>query len=348
MNISIAIADPDMEYAERLSEALQQYAELTVHLYSSSVKLQKAMETKQFDIVLFDPDISKKKLDFPTVKYAVCLYSDEARNKGLYADCAKVAKYQRISSIYKEVVREYADKAGYSADLNRSQRAGTLAVYSPAGGSGKTTVALAVASRLAASGMNVLYIGTEQLGSSSCVNPAQEEGITALVACAADEKVSFKMKLTGIMKQGMNGISYVEGFERLVDYDAVSGEEMANVIDKIRRCGLCDVLIIDMESHLDGIGKAVLEAADRIILVEKPGELPAVKMKLFMQQAVINEHKGKLVKVSNFAENRSEYAGCEDIPAAGLVHNYGNLPLKNMIQAINSNSEIAVDSILNR
>lgn len=348
MNISIAIADPNMEYAERLSEALQQHSDLTIHIYSSGIKLQKGMETKQFDIVLFDPDISEERLDFPTVRYPVCLYSDEARNKGLYADCAKVAKYQRISSIYKEIVREYADKAGYSADLDRSKSAGTLAVYSPAGGSGKTTVALAIASRLSASGMTVLFMGAEQLGSSSCVNPGQEEGITALVACAADEKVNFKMKLTGIMKQGLNGMFYIEGFEKLVDYEAVSGEEMTGVLDKIRRCGLCDVLIVDMESHLDRIGKAVLEAADRIILVEKPGELPAEKMKLFMRQAAANEHRNKLVKVSNFAESRSEYSGCEDIQAAGLVHNYGNLPLRNMIQAINSNNEIAVDSILNR
>lgn len=346
MNISIAVADSNRDYIERLSEGLQKYEELTIHVYTNGQKLQAAIDSGNFDIVLFDPDISEDRLSFSNVRFPVYLYSDESRNRGIYADFAKVVKYQRISGIYKDIIREYADKAGYSAEFDHSQNTSVIAVYSPAGGSGKTTLALAMASRFSGLGKKALFVSAEQLSSSFYVNPKQEEGMTALVESASDENVNFGLKAKGTMKQGLNGMLYVEGFERIVDYDAVTGAEMGDALDKIRRCGLCDVMVVDMESNLDPIGRAILELADHIVLVEKPGELAAVKMKLFAGQALMNEYRRKMVKICNFAENSSTYCQEPDIPTAGTVHNYGNLPLKSILQAINANGEIAMDRFL--
>ncbi|MCM1120913.1 MAG: AAA family ATPase [bacterium] len=360
MNISIAIADSNREYVERLSEVLQQYAELSISIYYNGQKLQEDMnpknveaepghrKRKHFDIVLFDPDVSEEKLDFSNVKLPVCLYSDEANNRSWYGDCAKVLKYQRISNIYKEFIREYADKAGYSADFDHSQDTNMIAVYSPAGGSGKTTMALAIASRLASMGKTVLFISAEQLSSSSYVNKKQEEGITALVDGAADEHTNFELKIKGIMKQGMNGMYYVEGFDRIVDYDAVTGNEMTDVLNKIKRCGICDVMVIDMESNLDLIGRAVISLADRIVVVEKTGELPGMKMNLFARQAIVSEYREKMRKICNFAESNSVYSAEMDFEIVGTVHNYGNLQLKNVIQTINANNEIMIEKIIPR
>jgi len=348
MNITIAIADSDRDYVERIAEVLQQYAELTIHVYTNGDRLQAAMESKRFDVVLFDPDISREKLSFANVTFPVCLYSDEAHNRGLYADLAKVEKYQRISNIYKEIVREYADKAGYSADFDHSQNTVIAAVYSPVGGSGKTTIALAVASRLVSMGKTVLFVSAEQLSSSLYVNPKQEDGITALVEVAADERVNFELKVKGLMKQGLNGMYYIEGFDKIVDYDAVTGSEISDTLDKIRRCGLCEVMVVDMESNLDPVGRAILALADHVAVVEKPGELSAMKMKLFAQQALMNECGRKMVKICNFADNQSRYCNELDMPTVGVVHHYGNLPLTNVIQAMNGNGEITVDAFLGK
>lgn len=362
MNISIAIVDSNREYLVRLSEGLQKYEELSISRYSNVQKLQNDMnpanvdddveprkkKPKHFDIILFDPDVCQEKLDFSDVKLPVCLYSDEARNSSWYEDCAKVLKYQRISNIYKAFIREYADKAGYSADFDHSQHTNMIAVYSPVGGSGKTTVALAIASRLAGMGKTVLFVSLEQLNSSSYVNPRQEEGITALLASTADEHTNFELKIKGLMKQGMNGMYYVEGFDRIVDYGDVTGDEMSNVLNKIKRCGICDVMVIDMESNLDLIGNAVISLADRIVIVEKTGELSGMKMNLFAGQAIVDDYGEKMLRICNFAESNSVYSTGLNLVTVGTVHNYGNLPLKNVIQAINANNEIMVEKILER
>lgn len=348
MNISIAIADSNKEYVERLLEVLQQYDELTIHIYTNWEKLQSAMGKRHFDVVLFDPDMTEEKMSFPGAKLPVCLYSDGTRNAGLYTETVKVIKYQRISSIYKEVIREYAEKAGYSADFDHSQSTSVVAVYSPVGGSGKTTIALALASQLTSRGKTVLFVSLEQLDSSFCMNPKTEEGLVTLVEAAADERVNFELKVKGTIKQGLNNMFYVEGFERLADYDAITAEEMSGVINKIRRCGVCDAVVVDMENSLNPVGKALVELADSVLVVEKPGELPTAKISLFAQQAFTNEHRNKMMSVYNFAENNSKFNMELGLPVVGTVHNYGNLPLKNVIHAIATNGEIQTDKIIKR
>jgi len=55
MNISMAIADSNREYVRRLAEVLQQYDELTIHVYTNMEKFQEAMDTNHFDVALFVP-----------------------------------------------------------------------------------------------------------------------------------------------------------------------------------------------------------------------------------------------------------------------------------------------------
>ncbi|MBQ8231853.1 MAG: AAA family ATPase [Lachnospiraceae bacterium] len=347
MNISVAIADVNRDYLERLVEVLEDYEDLSVSMFTNADRLEQALQTKRFDIVLFDPDISEKKISFYNTKLSMCLYSEEARNAGLYADCDKVIKYQRVSKIYKEVIKAYADKAGYLADFDNSQRTKILAVYSPIGGCGKTTIALALANKLSAYGKNVLFLSMEQLDSSSLVNAHTEEteGITVLIE-SAGENASFQLKLKGIIKKGFNNISYIEGFERFVDYNTVSQEEMFDVVDKIRKCGSCDVVVVDMQSSMDGIGKAVFEQADNIVVVDRSGELPSRKMDMFAQQALVREYAGKMCKISNLVEGNVKASNILSVPDIGSVHNYGNQPLKNIIQLISAKDTIDMSLLM--
>lgn len=347
MNISVAIADVNRDYLERLVEVLEDYEELSVSMFTNADRLEQALQTKRFDIVLFDPDISEKKISFYNTKLSMCLYSEEAQNAGLYADCDKVIKYQRVSKIYKEVIKAYADKAGYLADFDNSQRTKILAVYSPIGGCGKTTIALTLANKLSSYGKNVLFLSMEQLDSSSFVNVHTEEaeGITVLIE-SAGENASFQLKLKGIIKKGFNNISYIEGFERFVDYNTVTQQEMFDVIDKIRKCGSCDVVVIDMQSSMDDIGKAVFEQADNIVVVDRAGDLPTRKMDMFAQQALVREYAGKMCKISNLVEGNTKASNVLSVPDIGSVHNYGNQPLKNIIQLISAKDAIDLSLLM--
>lgn len=347
MNISIAIADANRNYLERFVEVLQEYEELSVSIFTNAELLEKALESKRYDIVLFDPDISEKNLTFFNVKLKICLYSEDAQNTALYADCVKVIKFQRISRIYKEIIKAYADKAGYLADFDSDKVTNVVGVYSPIGGSGKTTMALSIACKLLTYGKEVLFLSMEQLDSTSCVNVHTEDadGITVLLE-SMGESINFELKIKGLVKKGLNGISYIEGFERFVDYNTVTKEEIEELIEKIRRCGICDVLIIDMESRIDSIGQTVFEKADCIVVVEKAGDVAIRKMNMFAKQALTCEHKSKMCTVINFADNNVGQGDQLDVPNIGSVPNVGNRALRDVVQLIASKDILNLSNIL--
>ena len=157
MNILLAIADSNKEYLRKISEELQGYSDLTIYVYTSADKLENAMENESFDVVMFDPDLSESRINFSRVKMPICLYSEEAENTSLYKECAHISKYQRISKIYKDMIRAYAEKAGYSYESDHAGKMSVVSVYSPIGGSGKTTVALAIAGLAAKKGKKPLF-----------------------------------------------------------------------------------------------------------------------------------------------------------------------------------------------
>lgn len=345
MNISLAIGDCDLDYSERLLAGLSRYDELTVHLYTDAGKLQRALAEKTFDVVLFDADISEERLAFGASKLAVCLYREDAKNIGLYPDMEKLSKYQRISAIYQEMARLYAGKAGYSDGFDYSHRTDSAAVYSPVGGSGKTTVALALASQLSGQGKKVLFLSVEPLNSSLCVNPKKGEGLVGLLEASASETVNFELKLKGTVNSGLNGMEYAEGFERLADYDAVAKGELAEVLSKIRRSGIYDAIVLDLGSRLDWAGREALDFADRILIVEREGDLAKEKLELFSSQALFQEYKGKCAGVLNFAEGSSRQKLILEIPMTGSIPYYGSIPIEDLISAIARNGELGAERI---
>lgn len=340
MIISVAIADSNREYTERLTEVLQNQADLKLSVFTGADKLMKSLETESYDILLFDPDISMERLYFPRVKLAVCLYSEEAVNSSLYSDLVNVHKYQRISAIYKEVLKHYADKAGYQGSLGSLRYSTMYAVYSPAGGSGKTLLSIALSAKLAEAGREVLYLSLEQLSAASEIFPWKEEGITKLIETLSTE-ASFELKLKGIAKKGVNTVHYLEGFRRIADYKDTTGEEIRELLSQLKHSGEYDCIVVDMGSHMDAIRIAVWEEADRIVLIQTGGETASEKMELFWQQGIVLEHKNKLAVIYN----RSENSILQDLPCIGRIRDYGRQTMKMVLQNISQSQEIDISRL---
>ena len=346
MNIKIAILDSDINYLERLSGVFQQYDELSVSVFTKKDTLEQAMEQNTFQIILFHPDISESQMVFGAGVMPICLCDDETKNRKLYPHAAVIQKYQRISNIYKEILKcyaEYADDNGM--DFFQEGSAKAIAVYSPIGGSGKTTIALAVARKLHRMNKRVLFLSTEQFNSSSLHFPVQEEGITRLIEVLGGNS-NFQLTLKGILKENESGLFYIEGFSRLVDYEDVSCEEIETVINKIRQCDVCEFMIIDAGSSLDKITKTVLETADKIVLVQRNSEHADIKMKFFDTQVWVKEQKERMYVVKNFAEQNKKGYELPQLQAVGVVHNYGNILSNDLLSYIEQENGIHIQSLL--
>ena len=281
----IAIADKDPDYIERLSAVFQGYSDLLPDFFTSADALEEAMEMKNYNIVLFDPDISEDRLYFDEDVVPVVLYRDDAENLAYYASLKNVNKYQRISGIYKEIMSEFAKVAkDLGIELSTAGRTKVIAVASPVGGSGKTAVSCILADTIQRSGHTVLHLSAEMFNTASAQFPKLDEGITSLIRAVAEVK-DFEAKLSGVVNTYENGIMYVEGFDRVVDYNAVTSAEMETVVKKIGSTGIAEYLIVETGGISDAVTQGVLAAADKILLTETPGELEAIKMAAFSEQS---------------------------------------------------------------
>lgn len=340
MNIKIAVIDHDINYLERLSGVLQQYEELSVAVFTSMESFQQTIEHENFNIVVFNPNISAQQLIFSSKVMPVCLCTQETVNRSLYPSMPAVQKYQRISNIYKEVLKKYAEHVKDSEmDYFKAANTKVIAVHSPIGGSGKTTLSLAIAGKIRRTGKRVLFLTMEQCISSSVCCDIREEGITCLVE-ALNTNTSFEFRLKGIIKQNPSGLLYIEGFNRLVDYDDVKGEEIEKIINKIKMCDVCDYIVIDTGSTLDDVNKAVLLCADRIALIQRSGELADVKLSLFVKQIFVNELRGKLCVVKNFVMQGTRGYEPENVPVAGEVRGYGDISYHDLLECIEQENNI--------
>ncbi len=345
MNIRMAVADKNRDYAERVSGVLQQYEELTLSVFTNGESLRRAIEENACQIVLFDPDISEEKIHFSDQIMPIALVSDVTQNTGLYDDITKIKKYQRISNIYKEIIRNFSEFAGndvisfYSGNIAKM-----MAVYSPVGGCGKTAVAMAVAERLHKEKKRVLFLTTEQINSSVLKFPVKEEGITELVA-ALNGSTNLELKIKGLIKENEDGIMYLEGFSRIVDYKDVDEKELLDVLRKVRTCNVCDYIVVDTGSCIDALSSAVLHEADRILLVVRNDECAEFKVNSFLEQNIVDIQSGKIFILQNFAERNKPFMNTNGLPVVGMFHHYGNLKIKDLVQSMVQSDAIDLEAV---
>lgn len=345
MNISIAVVDKNKEYLSRLVEGLSPF-DLNISIYTSVEKLEETVHKKKFDIILFDPDICNRAIHFgDSTKLPICLYSDGCKNSMLYENVTQVSKYQRISNIYNEILRAYADQAGGAMGLDKSSQTSIISVFSPIGGVGKTMVALSIAGGIRDLGNEVLFLSLEQISSSTVVNPYVEEGITSLLSSKNDRNVNFELKVRGLAKRGIKDIYYIEGFERIVDYMDVEAEEIVELIEKIKRLGVYKAIVLDMGSCVDKIVLATLECSDQVVLVQSSEETGNKKMENLMTQPLVTDIEKKITMVSNKTVN-GNFINKYNYKSVGIIHNYGNLPIGTIVQNVCVNSEVRVDQLL--
>ncbi|MBR6308605.1 MAG: AAA family ATPase [Lachnospiraceae bacterium] len=344
MIISVAIVDKDREYAERLRGGLEAYSGLNLSLFSSGEKFQKALEKNKYDIVFFDPDCSEDTLHFGTVKLPVCLCSVASDKVNFYGDnVLKIEKYQRISTIYKKAMGEYSVRVPNTWNAGNGNSK-LVAVYSPIGGSGKTTVAYSLAMALAGNGRNVLYLNLESVCSSSAILAPKDKGVVDLLS-AVEKGADFSLKLVSMLETGMGGVRYIGGFAHTADYSAVTVEEIESLLTSLKTSSDFEYVVIDTTSDTSVITKAALELSERIVLVENPGDFAAAKMGIYVDQADFLSYTEKIVRVMNFADSKSKYFNIPNITDAGMVQNYGNYPVKDMLKNISVSGSIKLSEI---
>jgi len=284
MKIKMLIATKDNHYSKSFSDHISEFYSDKIDIceYSEQEGVSESASKKKYDAALVDSRFAGK-FDLSIVTMPILLWSDiepaELPNSAAQG-IIRIRKYQRISSIIAGVFEHLAKVSKTDSGLG-SKSAEITAVWSPAGGVGKTTAALACATSKAAEGKDVFYLNLEDFSSVPGYFHEQGKSISSVFEMLDTQSGNIKMFIQGISCLS-SGIKYLCCPNNYEDMYILSPENISDLI--IACAGLTDELILDLPCIYDARTKKAFETAGKILIVTTPDSSANVKLAQFKSQ----------------------------------------------------------------
>lgn len=328
MKIKLLIATGDRDYAEHLSNVLsEKYADtFEVGVCSSAERLRDLSAKSRLGVVLlesgFISSVNLQSMRLPILLWDTLQEEEDSEKPEL----KMVQKYQRISAIVADVLEIYADSGIDLSDFGGG-RARITAVWSPCGGTGKTTVALAYAASKVSEGKKALYLNLEDFASTSVYFSEKGKSIsTAFEKLDSNASILFK----GIrMEDSGSGISYFSEPNNYDDINILTPEDIRTIFDA---CAVeMDELVVDLSSSCNQRTQKIFELADIVLLVSDNSQASQRKQRQFLtQHSIAQKIQDKSIFVANRGAKIKE-SGIErvielpKVPSADAVSIYKTL-----------------------
>jgi len=224
------------------------------------------------------------------------LWSDDDPTDTHPEGIGRINKYQRISTIVAAILERYAKVSAGKNDPDL-RKANITAVWSPVGGAGKTSVAVAYAMSRAGDEKEVFYLNLEDFTSVPCYFNKVGKSISTVFEMLENQDGNVKMLIQGVSCSD-KGIMYLCGPDNYEDMCILSAE---NIHALVTTCaGLTDELVIDLSSACDARARKVFELADNILLVAAHTAQSETKTAQFLSQNNVFESiKEKITMVAN-------------------------------------------------
>ncbi len=262
----MALFDTDAVYAVHFAEYAGRRSGIPfeVHAFTDREALEAFVRKEKVELLLVSSaEADGELLAWPVPKIVVL--SEEPVRDGEGSGCPRVFKYQSQAEVIREVMAYYGQSAP-AADpaVVAKPKMKTVAVMSPVGRCGKTSLALALG-RILSMTKPVLYVNLEPFSGLAAAFPAAGEGsLTDLLFCLRQEDGSGAARLSGMTvrfgnldllppaKPGREGLSVSrEDWERLwrlvrdeSGYEVLIVDGIPEMSDVLAFLASCDVIFM--------------------------------------------------------------------------------------------------------
>lgn len=296
MRVKMLVATTDTEYAKLVSDNISEYHadKIEVSVCSSTELLEEILSKRKYDVALLD-SVMLESADMNSIHLPIFLWSENEATR-LAADIVRINKYQRISAIVATVLERYAKVSRRRHDSDE-KCAKITAVWSPAGGVGKTTVALAYALSNANDEKDVFYLNLESFSSVPGYFSDSGKSISIVFEMLDNHDGNVKMLIQGICSRE-NGITFLCGPDNYDDICILSDD---NIKELVAACAqLTDELVIDLSCSCDSRTRQIFELADKVLIVtEQTIQAEAKLLQFTSQNDIFESIKEKATLVAN-------------------------------------------------
>jgi len=323
--ITLIIADKDELYVESLVNFLMSnYSKkFQINSFTKTEFLYKYLSdgANKADILFADPDISLVEIPLNNVKTIIYMASGHGIDeiKGHKA----INKYQNAENLVSGIIAAFSEDSDENAlsglEIKKSK---VISVYSPVGGIGKTSISMALALNLSASGHKVFYLNMENAPAiASFFKDNNENNMSTILFCIKGKSHNIQAKLEGTKcYDSSSGVYYFNPPDSTFEIEEMQPEELKLFVSLLKSSGQYDFVFIDLSSSITKNNIALLEASDRIVLpidleITSEVKLSVFKKELGIQssQTDINLFEKAVPVINKFTCNNKQYSSIKGI-----------------------------------
>ncbi len=330
---TVVLADSDGVYLKRLSDYFMEKApQLELSIFTDLSMLKQYLQRGRVDILAVDETFADQELAAQsTVAVKIVLSTATDTVDGFET----VKKYQKTESLLNDLLLKYAESTGSAEVIRGNSHTKITAFYSPAGGTGKSTLALGMATTCACAGLRTLYLNLEEIDSMDTVLAETPGTLSDLFLALKTKGMNVGIKLASSVRQEPSaGFYYVNGVESISEYGEMEGTDMVRLLETVKSQAEYDVMVLDLSSGFSERTVKILEQTDVIFVPVTAEETAAAKLNRLLNEAAFHENYnalfGKMELVANRMSGKTgetvlrESGLAGRLPCVGVI---GNLPV---------------------
>lgn len=303
--IKMVVADEDAFFLQQLTGYLVRTSQsFEVSAFGKRESLDRFVEEETADILLVTEGMRDTCTDACSAGVK-CLMVEEDQEppEGYHT----VEKYQKTSALLAEVMALYSTKSGCGDALARGDRSTrVVGVYSPVGGSGKTTLALLLSRELGVSGKKVFYQNWEGLDSTCGMLPPEAKLSLSdvLVSVRGGEKGIGLRVVSGMCSSQEWGFSYINPRESSLELGEITPQEQMELLRQLADLGRFDVMVLDLDSTFSTERLELLTLCDWVITPFLPDAVSMNKLRQYFRESKLRGGLNGLLEKTLFVANR--------------------------------------------
>lgn len=313
---NLIIADTDKEYVARLSAyILKTYGDdYEIEVFYEKSALKERIQQQRCEVLLLSPQLYDSQIYFKNIKLPIILIDDDQLVP--YPDKFKwtINKYTRISTLLHYINKEYEE-----VEKNRPI---IYSFYGPAGGVGKTTIALATAMAYAKIGRKVLYINLEEMDSTGMF--FEEKDITPKEVLERPVEDAYDQILAERVKQYEH--THIMYLKRNYIDDKKQNARIDLLVERAIDSGIANIVVIDLSASYSQLYEGFAEISDYVILVSNAHTHAIYKLTQLLEETKLVEEFGEKLKL--IVNQSKELSISTDIEVVGRIDKlYATNPL---------------------
>jgi len=310
--INIVLADSDELFLKQLINYLIGHmGNLDIYSFTTKASMVNFIEDRsnKVDVIVFTEDLMDDSIMSANIPAKIVMGDGSFSTLEGFEN---VNKYQKAEKFINDILMIFAEKTGHVEAVSTGDKdTKIVGFFSPVGGCGKTSLALATSYALGLQGKRVFYLNVERINSTAALlNEASDGSMSDIYLTAKTKGGNIGLRIiANKFFDSERNFSYINPSESSLEINELTGKEFKNIIESFEKLGEFDVVVVDFDAEFNKDKAQMLSAMDVVFTPFTSDAMSINKMKLLMKEIgmydELKEFTEKIRPILNKSDNQS-------------------------------------------